>query len=321
MVGVVDATTDRRGERPRCGRHHHPQRLRGARVVDAGREVALGVVEPFQPAGRPDHLQPRPVAVPGGVARRVGLRQRTIGVVEGVVPRAGADVGHRPHRQVLGEEIVIRLGQRLDRRRGVPDPPEERLGLEHQVEQPVGELPGRIGGGHRRRDAAGDGLDGDRLATVDEREPDVDGESQRLLGPPRSQPVLECGRRLAVDLEPLRGRAMGVGGGERVTDRHLVAQGLGEEVVVAVPLVAPVQRHQEEPLVLGLAQQPVGIGLAGHGAGERRVDPIDDRRGVQEAAHAWSLLVDDLGDEVVGEGAQAPDDLAERGCRRCRRRA
>ena len=78
---------------------------------------------------------------------------------------------------------------------------------------------------------------------------DVDGQSQRLLRTPGGQPVLERGRRRRRGPRTMRAAAQWASAAAcGNADRQLVAQRLGEQVVVAVPLVATVQRHQEQAL-------------------------------------------------------------------------
>ena len=84
---------------------------------------------------------------------------------------------------------------------------------------------------------------------------------------------------------------------------ELAAQDVAEDVVVAKPLAALVERYEEEIGALDLAQQRLGPALAAHGVAQRRAEAVQHAGLEEEAARPGLLGRDDLVAEVVEEVA------------------
>ena len=95
--------------------------------------------------------------------------------------------------------------------------------------------------------------------------------------------------RAAMQLRQLARRAQG----------QLVLEELAEEVVVAIPLAAAVQGHQEEVRPLELGQGAPRVGRARHRVAQGPREPPQDRGAQQEQPALRGLVVEHLGGEVV----------------------
>ena len=62
-------------------------------------------------------------------------------------------------------------------------------------------------------------------------------------------------------------------------------------------------------------QDARAVGAAGQRVGERTADTFQDARSQQEPPDLGRLALEDLGDEVVGDGALAAGELADESLR------
>ena len=153
---------------------------------------------------------------------------------------------------------ILEPGQRIA---GPTNPGDECLGIEEEIDHSVVELTGGVVTWNRRRDPSGDPFEGAELTAVTERERNVDRQPQRFIRAPGRQPMLQRARLVPMVLEPARRHAVRLIGGMRRPHVHLMPQRLDEQVVIAVPLIPPIEGDDEESLLLGLVQQPDGIRL------------------------------------------------------------
>ena len=79
------------------------------------------------------------------------------------------------------------------------------------------------------------------------------------------------------------------------------AQDVGEQVVVAPPLPAVVERDEEQAGPFELHELRRAAGPAGDGVAQRSAEPVQDRGGEQEVAHVVALARQDLVGEVVDD--------------------
>ena len=114
-----------------------------------------------------------------------------------------------------------------------------------------------------------------------------------------------------------RGRRLGAG-----LPRQAGAQGVGEQVMVAVPHPLVVQRHQEQVGPLQLLQDPLAVAAGGRcgvrrvtvggqqGVAQRGAQPVEHAGGQQEASGRGWLAVQHLGHQVVGHQPVPPGEGA-----------
>ena len=137
---------------------------------------------------------------------------------------------------------------------------------------------------------------------------------RRVLGGVAGQRVADRFRQQPFPAEP--GAGPPVEGGRCIGTGlagQAGAQGVGEQVVVAVPDPLVVQRHQEQVGPLQLLQdrlavagggrcgvRPVGVG-GQQGVAQRGAQPVEHAGGEQEASGRGRLAVQDLGRQVVGD--------------------
>jgi hypothetical protein len=82
----------------------------------------------------------------------------------------------------------------------------------------------------------------------------------------------------------------------------LLSQGVGEQRVVAVPLTARVERHEQLAALLERVHDPGGVLAAAHGVAQWRGEALEDRRlrhertrlGIEARQHLAGEIVDDV---------------------------
>jgi hypothetical protein len=84
---------------------------------------------------------------------------------------------------------------------------------------------------------------------------------------------------------------------------ELVAQEVGEEVVVAVPLAARVERNEEEVLLLQAGERLGGALLRERCVAEGRREPLENRGADEERPQLARLALEHLRHEVVDDVA------------------
>src|SRR6266511_2304520 len=94
----------------------------------------------------------------------------------------------------------------------------------------------------------------------------------------------------ALRLVPGSGAAMKLGEERALSARELASQQVAKEVVIAVPLAARVERHQEEVRAVDLLEPQARVFAAGHRIAKRRAQPLEDRRVEQECPQRGRLL-------------------------------
>ena len=120
--------------------------------------------------------------------------------------------------------------------------------------------------------------------------------------------VLDGDRRGSLLLEPVGGPQVQVDDRVGFDASKLADQELAEQRVVAVPLAAAVERHQEGIGCLEPAQHLLGITGAQHGIAERRRESIEHRGAAQESLLLLGHLRERLAVEVVGDIAVVARD-------------
>ena len=90
-------------------------------------------------------------------------------------------------------------------------------------------------------------------------------------------------------------------------------QQLAEQVVVAVPLAATVQRNHEQVASFELLEHPDRPFAAGHGVAERSAHPVEDRRAHEEADLRAREAAQQLGVEVFIDEAVVAAEAESRG--------
>ena len=108
---------------------------------------------------------------------------------------------------------------------------------------------------------------------------------------------------LAVLLEPDGCPAVQLGHPALVALDQVGAQDVGEQMVVAPPLPAVIERHQEKPGAFELDELRGRAGSARHRVAERPVEPLEDGRLQQEVADGIALARQHLVGEVVDDEA------------------
>ena len=83
---------------------------------------------------------------------------------------------------------------------------------------------------------------------------------------------------------------------------------VGEELVIAIPLAAVVERDQEQVCAIERLKHRLAARLTGHGIAQRACQPVQDRRVQQEAPDLLGLTVQDLLDEIVDDVAVVPGE-------------
>jgi hypothetical protein len=104
---------------------------------------------------------------------------------------------------------------------------------------------------------------------------------------------------LAVAGVPVACPAAQVGDALRLVVEQAGAQHVAEQVVVAVPGAAVVERDQEQVRPLQLFEDRLGIVAPGDGRAQRPGQPGQDRGGEEEVAGLRRLVIEDLVGEVV----------------------
>lgn len=141
------------------------------------------------------------------------------------------------------------------------------------------------------------GLEATRAPRIAAGDPaDDEGRPSDLV---RGQPMPYGGADVSFVFEP------GSGGRVEPRDlggspaRELRLEVLGEEVVVAIPLVALVERPDEEVLAGQIAQHLAGVIAPGHHAAEVGAKPLEDRGLEQKTAQVGGLLLEDLARQIL----------------------
>ncbi len=99
--------------------------------------------------------------------------------------------------------------------------------------------------------------------------------------------------------------------GRRGEPAQLQPQKVGEQVVVAKPRSAGVDRRHEGVGVLELLQDPLGPRGPGEEVGQGTADAVHDRRPQQQVANLGRLALEHLGQEVRRHGPFAAGELAD----------
>ena len=287
------------GEREGAAQHVADVAGRGEAGHRLGVAAARGFEIPDRPVREPDQ---RGGAASAEVVGRLGEVERTVGVLDRPlgVPGDERERGavHLHLRREAGELRVVEH----DRRRRVDGGVEPSLdALQERLD------PGDLTADHERTDE----LDAQHRSGREElvgqgREPPASG---RLL------PGLEHDRR--GQLDELCG-PLDVVAGHRVGDRlgliarrlvpgarspmqlvdplgllvqHPRPQHVGEEVVVAVPEAAIVERDEEEVRPIELLEHRLPAAATGHGIAQRPGEPVEDRGLEQEAPDLVGLAL------------------------------
>ncbi len=133
--------------------------------------------------------------------------------------------------------------------------------------------------------------------------------------PPGQVPVLcDLGvpnrlHRVPVPGEPPRGGPVQPGDLVWLGAAQFQLQQVGEQVVVAEPGPARVQRHHERVRGLQVLQHPLPATVTGQQAGQLAVDPLQDGGTQQQPPHWFSLPVQYLGQQVFGHRPLGPGEL------------
>ena len=143
---------------------------------------------------------------------------------------------------------------------------------------------------------------------------DQAGGSLEILG---GQRVADGSGRQGVALVPRAGPAVQHRRAIRQLPQQARLQDLGEEVVIAHPLAAVVEGHDEQVAPLQRLQHGFAAFLPGDGIAQRAAQPVQDRGLQQEGAHAFRLAQKHLLHQVVQHEAVAAGEGAGR-TRRCR---
>ena len=101
----------------------------------------------------------------------------------------------------------------------------------------------------------------------------------------------------------------------RLREGELAAQELGEQVVVAEPLPALVERDDELVPSLEIGQERGGAGALERRVAQRAAQPLEDRRVQEEVAHRWRLAAQDLLEQEVADVPMVAGELADEGRR------
>ena len=88
-------------------------------------------------------------------------------------------------------------------------------------------------------------------------------------------------------------------------------QHVGEELVVAVPPAAVVERDEEQVPAIERLERGLAPVLAGDGVAQRAGQRVEDRRLQQEAPDLFGLAVQDLLDQVVDDVAVVPGEARD----------
>jgi hypothetical protein len=129
-----------------------------------------------------------------------------------------------------------------------------------------------------------------------------------LLG---SQGVVDRRGSVAVPLAPVTGPDVQCTDAVGVLVEQSRPQHLAEEMVVAVPPTAVVERDQEEISALESLEHGLAAVLTGDGVAQRTREPAQDGRLQQEAAHLFRLTLEDLLDQVVHDEAVVPGEARD----------
>src|ERR687896_443079 len=97
--------------------------------------------------------------------------------------------------------------------------------------------------------------------------------------------------------------------------RELVAEQLGEEVVVAIPLPLRVEREQEQAQPLELVEASRRVLGARDRVAERSAKTLEDRGPQQEVADGVGLTVEHLEAEVIDDRAVVAGERRDEGVR------
>src|SRR6185295_11674112 len=90
---------------------------------------------------------------------------------------------------------------------------------------------------------------------------------------------------------------------------ELELQEFGEQLVIAKPGAASIERNNEGILGLELLQNHLGSWLANEGICHRAIHTLKDRGAKKQAPNRFGLTVQHLGEEVLGDGTLAAREL------------
>ena len=120
-------------------------------------------------------------------------------------------------------------------------------------------------------------------------------------------------QRLAVPGEPAGRPGVQPGQLVAVLDPEPVAQHLGVEPVVAVPAAAVVDREGQRAGAFLVLEDGGAVVAAGERVGQVGGEPVDDARAEQEVAGGRWLLLQHLGQQVLGDPSVVPGEGGDRG--------
>ena len=144
---------------------------------------------------------------------------------------------------------------------------------------------------------------GVRASAGPDRVGDLQDEPGDTIGVAGALGVVDRVLRRPVGLEPCRRAHVELAGSARFLPAQLRQQQLAQQVVVAVPLAAPVERHDEEVAALQLFQQRARSRRVERGIAQRATHPLEHGGTRQERRLAFRQPIEQLGPEVVDHEA------------------
>ena len=121
------------------------------------------------------------------------------------------------------------------------------------------------------------------------------------LDVPGRQRMADRRRRLPVLVVPVAGAAMQVSDLVGSLVEEVGPQHVREQVVVAVPVAAVVERDQEQVGAVQRLQGGLAAGPTGHGVAQRAAQPVQQAGAQQEGADLFGLPLQHLLDQVVDD--------------------
>jgi hypothetical protein len=147
-------------------------------------------------------------------------------------------------------------------------------------------------------------------ALEEPRGPVLGDELRRLLAVAGRDRVPDRAVGVAVRQEPASRAPVQLRDHGRLGALQLASQELAEEVVVAVPLAALVQRDQEQVRPLDLGERGGGV-AAGDRIADRHAEPLEDRRAEEEVADVAAQPSEHLAAEVVDDVTVVAGEVAD----------
>src|SRR3990172_5736056 len=90
-----------------------------------------------------------------------------------------------------------------------------------------------------------------------------------------------------------------------------LAQEIGEETMVAIPMPVVVEREQEQVRALEVFEHPLTLELAGEGVAQRAGEAIQNRGLAQEGLYVGRLLLENLLSQIVHDVTVAAGERAD----------